>query len=177
MEVNLPPIIGFAGRKGSGKDFAFKQLQLLYPKESFVRISFADALKEEVCKATGVKLAALEARKSEFRPMLQWWGTDFRRNMFDKEYWINRWIESTDKNKHNPFNRIVVATDVRFQNEVDIIKLLGGKVYFIFPRCRELSTDMHESELCNLSNLDGTLINDFERSTVLVDDIKYTIRK
>lgn len=172
---NLPPIIGFAGKKGSGKDFALKCLREVYSDFKFQRISFADALKDEICLATKVNLDYLEAKKDKFRMILQWWGTDFRRNMFSHDYWIEKWKDAVSKVKMDTCT-IIVATDVRFQNEVDIIKSLGGKVYFIYPRRYELPTDAHESELCAMRGMEATLINDFDNKQTLIDEIKKEIK-
>ena len=51
--------------------------------------------------------------------ILQWWGTDFRRNQFDQNYWI----QEVEKQTVDGINLI---TDVRFPNEVQFIKGKGG---------------------------------------------------
>jgi hypothetical protein len=52
--------------------------------------------------------------------LLQWWGTEYRRNQ-DPEYWIKQW-----KAAINPKANIVLAPDMRFSNEAQAIKNEGG---------------------------------------------------
>lgn len=52
--------------------------------------------------------------------LLQWWGTEFRRAQ-DDAYWIKRWKVAID-----PKADIVIATDMRFENEAQAIKDVGG---------------------------------------------------
>lgn len=159
--MNIPPIIGFAGKKQSGKDYALKILQQLYPSTDFIRISFADAVKQEIAFACSTTVNNIELNKEKFRPILQWWGTDFRRNMVDKDYWTKQWLKKVNyiMDKH-PY-KIIVATDIRFQNELDVIHSLGGKVYLITDSTR-IKGDKHESEACELLSIDGWIQNKFD---------------
>ncbi len=52
--------------------------------------------------------------------LLQWWGTEYRRAQ-DNEYWTRQW-----KAAISPKANIVIATDMRFLNEADTIKSVGG---------------------------------------------------
>jgi hypothetical protein len=52
--------------------------------------------------------------------LLQWWGTEYRRNQ-DPEYWTTKW-----KAAINPKADIVMATDMRFPNEAEAIKSVHG---------------------------------------------------
>jgi hypothetical protein len=52
--------------------------------------------------------------------LLQWWGTEFRRAR-DPNYWVDKFVAGI-----NPKADIVIATDMRFLNEADMIKKLGG---------------------------------------------------
>ena len=118
-------LIGIVGRKRSGKDTLFSYLrQLLKVKHlNAYRFAFADELKREVSKATGVPLHLIEQHKDQFRPILQWWGTDFRRQYCMEDYWLPAFQAVFDSTGSNTF---VIVTDVRFQNEADLIKKNGG---------------------------------------------------
>lgn len=48
------------------------------------------------------------------RTLLQWWGTEFRRNI-NKDYWVNRLREKL--NRERP--KVALLTDMRFFNEFD----------------------------------------------------------
>ncbi len=52
--------------------------------------------------------------------LLQWWGTDYRRRQ-DSDYWVDKWQEQIET-----FKGIIVTSDVRFQNEANVIKTSKG---------------------------------------------------
>jgi len=67
-------------------------------------------------------------------PMLQWWGTNYRRHKYGEDYWVNRTIdkiEEISKSHHsNLWGRpVVLIADTRFPNELAAIKLMNG--YYI----------------------------------------------
>jgi len=107
-----------------------------------VKLAFADALKQEIIRATGVTLSDIETHKELFRPLLQVWGTEFRRKWNGDDYWISKVRLATDS---APDNALVVVTDVRYPNEVDFIRKRGGYlVQVVRPECKP--TDTHVSE-------------------------------
>lgn len=61
------------------------------------------------------------------RYLMQKLGTDFGRNMIDQGIWLHVWISSFS-NLPPEVNGVVVD-DVRFENEADRIKELGGEVW------------------------------------------------
>jgi len=134
-------LIGVTGRKQSGKDTVFALLNLCEPGAQ--RMAFADPLKLELAKACGVTIDFIESHKSQFRTALQWWGTEFRRGMFGDDYWIKKlehYIRAADVRVP-----LIVVTDVRFPNEADLIKKLGGELWRV-QRPSMASNDIHPSE-------------------------------
>lgn len=71
-------------------------------------------------------MPSANAEKSDKAPygkhplLLQWWGTEYRRKQ-DPDYWVKRWKEAID-----PDANLVLTTDMRFKNEAQAIKDLGG---------------------------------------------------
>ena len=57
------------------------------------------------------------------RQILQWWGTDYRRAQRET-YWIDK---ARDRLLSGP-DQDWVVTDVRFQNEADLVRELGGRL-------------------------------------------------
>ena len=53
--------------------------------------------------------------------LLQWWGTEFRRQHFGHDYWVKKIFASIPANLD-----IALISDVRFVNEAEAIKQLGG---------------------------------------------------
>ena len=160
-------LVGLVGKKGVGKDATGNELAKLLEKLSGgwdfpLRSSFAKALYKEVSDKTGVPIEVLQDRKykesfSNFlfhppkgerlrylkyaiglkgkspREELQWHGAEFRRAQ-DEYYWIRQLQEEIVINQRN---RSIVITDVRFSNEVDLIKRLGGVVVRLEADCNK----------------------------------------
>lgn len=135
-------IIGLSGPIGSGKDAA----ALILGKRGFIRRAFADALKTEVdiaincdmrlpddCPVTILELGRArdpwaKPTQPRMRALLQWWGTEYRRGA-DPDYWVNRLLKET-RIDHRSF----AVPDVRFPNEADAIRSLGGEVWMLTGR-------------------------------------------
>lgn len=139
-------LLGITGRKRHGKDEVFKAISRHVPKAH--RLAFADPLKEELAKACGVDVAYINRHKDRFRLGLQWWGTEFRRELCSPEYWIHQaefaLRELNIWRPHPP--PLVVFTDVRFQNEADFIKKHGGKLWMVMRDEFGPDSDRHKSE-------------------------------
>lgn len=144
-------LLGITGKKGSGKDTVYGILKELILAEinsqwKVERVAFADALKEEVARACGVTVDYINANKSNFRLILQGWGTEFRRELTRKDYWVYKWGQKINGLSNNVY--LAVATDVRYHNEAKIIHDCDGKIirvtrYYSRP---ELD-DTHSSEI------------------------------
>ncbi len=81
------------------------------------------------------------------RQMLQKIGTDALRNVVHSDIWTIP-MKRKIKEHINTGNRLVVITDVRFPNEAQMIKDMGGTVIRVhrdFPD--EISNAKHSSEL------------------------------
>lgn len=136
-------IIAFCGAAGAGKDEAAKALLHL----GFTKRSFAEPLRAEVHRSLKHKLFPLKAPREvvsalsgciiardtdpwvkptspRMRRLLQLWGTDWRRKQ-DRDYWTK--AEARTVPEHGRF----FYTDVRFPNEVELVRSLGGLLYRI----------------------------------------------
>jgi hypothetical protein len=125
-------LLGLVGKKQSGKDYALKMLrEHLKGKIEVVRIAFADPLKEEISKITEMSLEQIEDNKSWMRPLLQWWGTDFRRR-YNPDYWIEKYLYKVKQTEASNEKEVLIVTpDIRFINEAQLVRKLGGKVWKI----------------------------------------------
>ncbi|MBS1722828.1 MAG: hypothetical protein JSS66_07605 [Armatimonadetes bacterium] len=122
-------LIGVSGKKRSGKD-TFYQFLANNPSLTVHRVAFADALKAEVyeriLQPDGLARDLMENddTKERFRTLMQWWGTEYRRQLFRDDYWLVQLANTLEQWKDD--DCIVVVTDVRFPNEFEFIRSRGG---------------------------------------------------
>lgn len=161
-EQKLPIIVGITGKKFNGKDTLGNHLVSKY---NYVRIAFADPLKEVIKTVFNFNDEQLYGESKEIideywkvapRTVMQYVGTDMFRNQIGKilpDIGTNIWIEVIKRKildiwKTNPNQRIVL-TDLRFPNEINLIKELNGIIIRV-KRNIEKSEDefvvIHESE-------------------------------
>lgn len=144
-------ILSLSGKKQSGKTTTarlIKDILLAYDSDLEIQIlNFADSLKEEVAMACGVSLNYLESHKSNFRLILQGWGTEFRRDLVSEDYWISRLFQKIK----NLDSDIIIIADVRFLNEYGSLLSVGAKMWLIKRELEFTTLDKHQSE----TELDG----------------------
>jgi hypothetical protein len=160
---NMPRIIGVTGKKFNGKDTLGNYLS----KYNYKRMAFADPLKQVIKNIFDFNDEQLYGENKEKiddfwkispRSAMQFIGTDLFRHQMNKlipeigdEIWIKvvkRQIENIWKN--NP-NQKIVITDVRFPNECNLIRELGGIIIRVKRKIEDIHTDsdfiiVHESE-------------------------------
>ena len=128
-------IIGLSGYAQSGKDTVAELLCLNY---GFKRISFALPMRDAIYTLNpyvegGNRIVDLvdeygwDVAKAnpEVRRLLQVFGTEVGRKMFNINFWVDIALAGL-----NPEHRVVLS-DVRFPNEAEAIKNLGGQVWRI----------------------------------------------
>lgn len=136
-------IIGLSGKKQCGKDTVYDISHEQFHLGTVFKLAFADGVKEEVAQACGVTVQYMEANKDIFRRIYQWWGTDFRRNLYGQDYWI-KYLANKMRGSEKYYEHLFI-TDVRFRNEADWIKSQGGKLVRI-QRAQDGACDGHQSE-------------------------------
>ena len=155
-------IIGLSGRMGSGKDEVYKTATKLVGSEPIQRIAFGDMVKQEVADLLGLSVTYVETRKKFFRPLLQWWGTEYRRALYGREYWLNK---MRDRLGSDLVQGWVFITDVRFENEAKLISDLGGFMVRIerpgYCMCEKTKDHCSETDL-DFYDFDHTIRNDGE---------------
>jgi len=156
-------LIGINGVAGSGKD-TFAECPLF---DDYVQLAFAkplkDALqilfllsdeqlydrkkKEEFFKKTDEIYWQLNGSDTSPRILAQWFGTDILRKFISKDFFVRHMkmrIDSLIKRGHNHF----IITDVRFPNEAEFIRSMGGIIVNIIRPINNSATEHveHESE-------------------------------
>jgi hypothetical protein len=139
----MKKIIGITGSAGSGKDTIGDILVRNLP--NWEKVSFAGHLKDVTALLFGFDRKMLAGETPEDREIreqpdpywsekmgkdftprfaLQFFGTNLLRNQLHQNIWVDcleKKILESDKN--------IVITDVRFPNEIDMIKSVGGEVW------------------------------------------------
>lgn len=149
-------IIGICGLIGSGKGTVADMLQ---QEHGFIKVSFADSLKDAVAAVFSWPRNLLEGDTDESRNwrdqvdhwwaqklgmpnltprlVLQLWGTEVCRVGFHDDIWIASLERKLDSRAN------YVIPDTRFPNEIDLIKRLNGQVWHVERGPRPLWFDQY----------------------------------
>ena len=127
-------IIGLAGRAGVGKDTAARFIQEQHPAWQIV--AFADPLRRIAADLYDLTHEQMTDRALKERPTVEWGlsprqilqrlGTEVVRAVHPKTwiFYALRTIADSDAPG-------VIIPDVRFDNEVDLVRNLGGRLWWI----------------------------------------------
>ena len=161
-------ILGLIGKAGAGKSSV---ANILAEEYGFRRLPFAGPLKS-MALAVGLTDEEVHGSLKETpsnllcgrtpRQFMQWIGTEFGREMIGDDFWVNSWRRQLGMFAVDNFHPLkIVADDVRFQNEVDMIKSLGGVIIRVHGREGEGSPSgaSHPSET-NRLQWDRGVVND-----------------
>lgn len=149
-------IIAFTGHKGNGKSTASNKVREVLEGQNLtvVRINFKDGLvstmREKLSGTLGEMAILLNSNLERLfdekppimRKLMQEIGTEVYRGM-DNDYWVNQWKIMVEGMKDDV---VVIVDDVRFQNEFDAVKSLGGTVTRIIATNKDKVVDEHQSE-------------------------------
>ena len=142
--------LALIGAPGSGKTtiaVEWAKLRERIDQHTSWRLSFASALRAEVLQAlasvpasdvragwrqgtpsaAALNLLTDPATKARFRPLLQWWGTEYRRRD-NPNYWVDAveaQIERYESLGDHGLVRSIVVDDCRFPNEYEMLKRRG----------------------------------------------------
>ena len=180
--INFPIIIGIAGRKRHGKTTIAEYLN----KYSYNSWNFADPLKAICSEIFSFTPEQLYGEDKELvdpywgitsRKAFQIIGTDLFRDQgnkiiqgIDSDIWV-KVIER--KLLKAPIGTKVVFGDIRFPNEVALIKKLGGKIIRVKRVLPEIDDDFDQVEMIHKSELftdslevDYEIINDGDKESL-----------
>jgi len=159
--MSIPYLIGIAGSKGSGKD---TMADYLCDRYQYQKRAFADPIKD-LCRSLfhlsmdqltdPVMKETVDPRwQKSPRQILQIVGTDLFRHHYHEDFWLQHFEQWYLSLQHHPSREDlgsppqirVVCSDIRFQNELDLIHRLGGQVVRIHRSSYVFPPDSHESE-------------------------------
>ncbi len=171
-------LVGLTGKAGSGKDTAAQGLtdhhvmkfaegvyDGVWALNPYLMTLAGDIRLQHFVEQVGWDKAK---EHPEVRRFLQAYGTEAGRDIHGPDCWVNAW-----KRKYLSYTGNVVVTDVRFPNEADAIKELGGVVIEIMGPPRRGGVDStHSSEAGIGRRADMTLVNEGT-----VEELHQRIRK
>lgn len=170
----MTTVIGLHGAKGSGKDYFYKVVRKKFPNKDIRKIAYADPIKHKVMflfgleteeeydrfKRTTLHYNAGREIEHDGRHVVREIGMMMRD--YDPEQFV-RYVESMIKASPNS---IWCITDLRFQNELESIKSLNGKIVKIkrkgFAFDGHITETEFDSELCDYEIPNNSTIETYE---------------
>lgn len=149
-------LIGLTGRAGAGKDTCYELIDEEFSHAYLVqRVGFADLMKESAMAALGletdqadwfklhgsltIKIEGITESRLTGRQYLQNYGSEAHRDLFGSTFWVDRVLDTVPEG-------ITVITDVRFSNEAERIREMGGEVWSVERPRRMSDGSFHVSE-------------------------------
>lgn len=160
----FPKIVGLIGHARSGKTTTAN----IMAEKGYVRIPFAEPMKAMLKLGFGLTDGDLNGTAKEEpcerllgvspRYALQTLGTEWGRNLIGKRVWLVAWLNMVEKTGAQH----VVADDVRFLNEIELIRDMGGEIFEVAaPAADAIPLKHHVSEIeWTKADPDWTIIND-----------------
>jgi len=118
-------LIGLCGKPRAGKNAVAEIAAELVPGTAI--ITFSDEIVAECAKLLSVDPATINADKEHYRPFMQWYGYDHKRNA-DENYWVRK-IEAKLDEAEVAGAPLAVVCGVRAINEWVMVARRGGVVY------------------------------------------------
>ena len=155
--LNNPCIVAFCGEIGVGKSTLAHDLA---DSTGGKVLSFADPLREMIGKIVnkdyltsemidGIRAKDVEIpwlghpEKTTGRKLLQYLGTEFGRDLIDPEIWVK---VAKQRAEEYGLDRHIFFDDLRFDNEAEMIRSLGGLVVMVKRDGFTPTADSHASE-------------------------------
>jgi hypothetical protein len=132
-------IYGFSGKIGSGKDYIAKNIflnmlrlkNIITKEEKPLFLAFADFLKTLCALKHNLSYDDVYGDKtSETRKLLQETGDELRKK-YSENFFVDAMKLEIEKHKRKSDVRVIILTDVRFPEEVKMIKEYNGKIFRI----------------------------------------------
>lgn len=125
-------VLGLAGGAGVGKDTLARYLAAEVPYA--LTHAFATALKIDTAITMGIPRMPVRALAEKWRDRLVIAGCNVRETV--PNYWVAKWEhyvlwEATKYYARSGRPVVIIAPDVRFLNEAECIKRLGGKLAWV----------------------------------------------
>lgn len=187
-------VIGFSGKLGSGKSFVAENVfaKMLSPAPTVI-MSFADQIKVNVIVQHNIDPHKCFVEKDEHtRKLMQRVGTEEGRNVYGHDIWLRYALQWMLIHASRGIKRIIIP-DVRFHNEFDFIKELGGTMIRVDAPKRnraalekeaakgtgtpeQIGSHVSETELDSGRVFDYIINNDVDASSGMFTQVRDIIR-
>lgn len=157
-------LIGLTGPAGSGKDAAAACVP------GSVRVAFADPLYRGLAAMFRVGEAALRDRASKEQPLpgvghsprqlLQTLGLEWGRRHLGENVWVTLALREIVEARLRHPGATIVVPDVRFRNEAEMIRRLGGEVWLVYRPGVALVAAHASEDGIPLGLIDRLVVND-----------------
>ncbi len=151
-------VIGIAGKAGSGKDTIARMISCAINGEhgigkEVIIASFAMPLKQYCSYIFDVPLERFYVNKEDVIPeygmsprdIMQKFGTDFIRQHFGDDFWINKMEKILSEYQTQGYHTVIIP-DVRFENEASFVRKLGHVIHVERTNMEEIALSNHVSE-------------------------------
>jgi hypothetical protein len=178
--INNPlSIVGIAGGLNCGKG----AVAAVFHGQGYMERNFSDPLKRIVRELFNVSTKELwgpsQNRSPEVRAMLQELGTDYARK-FRPNIWVDKMEESLSAFASSGIKgyKGVVVADIRFPNEIELLRSMGGKMIRIRRpgNCSHLPTELgkHSSETA-IDNMPDSAFDYIIQNDGTLEDLQNTV--
>jgi hypothetical protein len=116
--------------------------------DSYERIPMTEQMARQTIRGW-LEGAAGPEKKEQYRLLMQWWGTEYRRKMFGDDYWVqqlHKTVSAWEPGPNDSSKIIVLVPDVRFENEARYIQDSGGYLIRVLRPDLPPAADPHPSE-------------------------------
>lgn len=176
-EMLTNPIVGIAGLKGAGKTTLMRAI-MRHVKNTSHNAPFSGPLKE-----VAVRMGWDGKKNAKGRLLLQLLGTECGRQCISEDVWVGLWQD--DVGPRVRIGYVVFTDDVRFQNEVEVIREWGGMLIKVYrpgtqvrrkwwqvraPRAHPSEVPPDDSQFNFVFDNDGT-VDDIDWFAQLIADI------
>ena len=176
VEGVAKPNLRTKGKKFHGKDTVAGII--LEHDNTYTLLSFAEPIKQALSIIHVIPKEYFDDPNKKEKPLsewnnltprslAQWLGTDIYRNQFDQNVWLRNMKLRIGELKN------VIITDIRFDNEANFIKELGGIIIKVDASVRKNKSDNHISE----NGIDEKLVDIIVDNNGSFEDLNKSIKK
>lgn len=144
-----------SGKAESGKNTISDIIEKYYGKNNCIKISYAYYIKDYLTRMGKYN----NEEKQKYRSLLQEFGIDFLKTKIDSEFLINRLLDDIEVFSY--FYKVIIVTDARLINEVEIPKQKFKNVITVRIQ-KENKNNLTASERQHITETGLDLYKDFD---------------